>query len=41
MQSFGGDDVSALVFDLGSNSSKIGYAGMDSPHAVFPSIGKF
>lgn len=38
MASFGGEDVSALVFDLGSSTSKIGYAGMECPTSVFPSI---
>ena len=31
------DEVSALVFDLGSSLSKVGYAGEDCPKAVFPS----
>ncbi|KAJ3054299.1 Actin-like 6A [Rhizophlyctis rosea] len=34
---YGGDEVSALVFDLGSSLSKVGYAGEDCPKAVFPS----
>ncbi|KAL6051768.1 Actin-related protein 4 [Balamuthia mandrillaris] len=33
----GGDEVSALVIDIGSSTSKMGYAGEDSPKAVFPS----
>ncbi|KAI8812345.1 actin family [Cladochytrium replicatum] len=34
---YGGDEVAALVFDIGSSSTRIGYAGEDSPRAVFPS----
>ncbi|KAJ3040704.1 Actin-like 6A [Rhizophlyctis rosea] len=34
---YGGDEVNALVFDLGSSLSKVGYAGEDTPKAVFPS----
>jgi len=34
----GGDDVSALVVDVGSNTTKMGYAGEESPKAVFPSV---
>ncbi|EGC33759.1 hypothetical protein DICPUDRAFT_48789 [Dictyostelium purpureum] len=33
----GGDDVSAIVLDVGTFSTKGGYAGEDSPKAVFPS----
>jgi len=33
----GGDDVGALVLELGSGFAKAGYAGDDSPKAVFPS----
>jgi len=32
------DDVSALVVDVGSNTTKMGYAGEESPKAVFPSV---
>jgi len=32
---FGGDEVGALVLDLGSHFSKAGYAGEDTPKAVF------
>jgi len=35
---YGGDEVSAIVVDLGSNSCKAGYAGEDQPKAVFPSV---
>eukprot|EP00299_Pterocystis_sp_00344_P013262 c6481_g1_i1.p1 GENE.c6481_g1_i1~~c6481_g1_i1.p1 ORF type:complete len:430 (-),score=107.92 c6481_g1_i1:45-1334(-) len=34
---FGGDEVSALVFDVGSHTTRCGYAGDDSPKAIFPS----
>ncbi|EFJ32170.1 hypothetical protein SELMODRAFT_266988 [Selaginella moellendorffii] len=34
---YGGDEVSAIVVDLGSHSCKAGYAGEDAPKAVFPS----
>lgn len=34
---YGGDEVSAIVIDLGSNTCKGGYAGEDTPKAVFPS----
>ncbi|KAG6516497.1 hypothetical protein ZIOFF_026962 [Zingiber officinale] len=35
---YGGDEVSAIVLDLGSYTCKAGYAGEDSPKAVFPSV---
>ncbi|VFQ86681.1 unnamed protein product [Cuscuta campestris] len=35
---YGGDEVSAIVVDLGSITCKAGYAGEDAPKAVFPSI---
>nr|GLL22002.1 actin-related protein 4-like [Ipomoea trifida] len=35
---YGGDEVSAIVVDLGSHTCKAGYAGEDAPKAVFPSI---
>lgn len=34
---YGGDEVSAIVIDLGSHTCKAGYAGEDAPKAVFPS----
>mmetsp|Transcript_30869 Transcript_30869/g.67419 ORF Transcript_30869/g.67419 Transcript_30869/m.67419 type:complete len:456 (-) Transcript_30869:65-1432(-) len=34
---YGGDEVSAIVLDVGSNTCKGGYAGEDTPKAVFPS----
>eukprot|EP00698_Gefionella_okellyi_P005322 TRINITY_DN14842_c0_g1_i1.p1 TRINITY_DN14842_c0_g1~~TRINITY_DN14842_c0_g1_i1.p1 ORF type:complete len:401 (-),score=71.02 TRINITY_DN14842_c0_g1_i1:344-1546(-) len=33
----GGDEVGALVFEYGSSNSKAGFAGEDTPKAVFPS----
>ncbi|XP_019449843.1 PREDICTED: actin-related protein 4-like isoform X1 [Lupinus angustifolius] len=35
---YGGDEVSAMVLDLGSHTCKAGYAGEDAPKAVFPSV---
>ncbi|KAK1272983.1 Actin-related protein 4 [Acorus gramineus] len=35
---YGGDEVSAIVLDLGSHMCKAGYAGEDAPKAVFPSV---
>ncbi|KAJ7531091.1 hypothetical protein O6H91_14G031900 [Diphasiastrum complanatum] len=35
---YGGDEVSAVVVDLGSHSCKAGYAGDDAPKAVFPAV---
>ncbi|KAJ8752123.1 hypothetical protein K2173_001798 [Erythroxylum novogranatense] len=35
---YGGDEVSAIVIDLGYHSCKAGYAGEDAPKAVFPSV---
>ncbi|KAL5748922.1 hypothetical protein ACOSQ2_026219 [Xanthoceras sorbifolium] len=35
---YGGDEVSAIVLDLGSHTCKAGYAGEDAPKAVFPSV---
>ena len=34
---FGGDEVSAIVMDLGSSATKSGYAGEDCPKFVIPS----
>ena len=34
---YGGDEVSAVVLDLGTHSVKAGYAGQDTPQHVFPS----
>ncbi|KAI5476330.1 actin-related protein Arp4p [Pseudohyphozyma bogoriensis] len=33
---YGGDEVSALVLDIGSNTTRAGYAGEDCPKTVFP-----
>ncbi|XP_064634792.1 actin-like protein 6B [Lineus longissimus] len=33
---YGGDEVGALVFDIGSYSVRAGYAGEDTPKAEFP-----
>jgi hypothetical protein len=33
----GGEEVAALVFDIGSQSAKAGYAGDDTPLVVVPS----
>ncbi|KAK4355763.1 hypothetical protein RND71_024734 [Anisodus tanguticus] len=35
---YGGDEVSAIVIDLGSHTCKAGYAGEDAPIALFPSV---
>lgn len=34
----GEDDVAALVADIGSGESKVGFAGDDAPRSVFPTI---
>uniref|UniRef100_A0A1D2A2G0 Actin-related protein 4 n=1 Tax=Auxenochlorella protothecoides TaxID=3075 RepID=A0A1D2A2G0_AUXPR len=34
---YGGDEVNAVVVDLGSFTVKVGYAGEDTPKHVFPS----
>ncbi|KAG9295476.1 hypothetical protein G9A89_013505 [Geosiphon pyriformis] len=36
MSTFGGDEVTALVLDVGSCWTRAGYAGEDTPKAVFP-----
>jgi actin-like protein 6A len=35
---FGGDEVGALVIDVGHSSTRGGYAGEDTPKSVFPSV---
>lgn len=35
---YGGDEVSALVIDIGHYQTRIGYAGEDSPKIVVPSV---
>lgn len=32
------DEIVAVVIDNGSGMCKVGFAGNDAPHAVFPSI---
>eukprot|EP00047_Mylnosiga_fluctuans_P005309 m.239711 g.239711 ORF g.239711 m.239711 type:complete len:432 (+) comp13529_c0_seq1:29-1324(+) len=34
---FGGDEVGAVVFDIGTHTTKAGYAGEDTPKGAFPS----
>jgi len=34
---YGGDEVGALVLDVGTGTTRAGYAGEDTPKAVFPS----
>lgn len=38
MVNYGGDEVSALVLDIGSSSVRAGYAGDDIPKAIIPSF---
>jgi len=35
---FGGEDINALVFDIGTHSIRVGYAGDFEPKAVIPTI---
>ena len=35
---YGGDEVSALVFDPGHFSFRVGYAGEDCPKSEIPSV---
>lgn len=35
---YGGDEIGALVFDLGSQSFRIGYAQEDTPKAEIPAM---
>ncbi|XP_003386197.1 PREDICTED: actin-like protein 6A [Amphimedon queenslandica] len=35
---YGGDEVGALVFDIGSCTSRVGYAGEDCPKADIPTV---
>lgn len=35
---YGGDEVGALVMDLGSGALRLGFAGEDMPKAVFSSV---
>ncbi len=34
----GGDEVSAIVLDVGASQLKIGFAGQETPSAVLPSF---
>ncbi|KAL1935153.1 hypothetical protein VTP01DRAFT_4293 [Rhizomucor pusillus] len=36
MVTYGGDEVNALVVDMGTTSTRAGYAGEDTPRAMFP-----
>ncbi|KAI7906029.1 actin family [Cokeromyces recurvatus] len=36
MVAYGGDEVNALVFDMGSSMTRAGYAGEDTPRVMFP-----
>lgn len=36
---YGGDEVNAIVVEIGTHTTKAGYAGDDVPKAVFPSVG--
>ncbi|KAI8328118.1 actin family [Chlamydoabsidia padenii] len=36
MVTYGGDEVNALVLDIGSSNVRAGYAGEDTPKAMFP-----
>jgi actin-related protein len=35
---YGGDEVGALVLDVGSGALRLGFAGEDMPKAVFASV---
>ena len=35
---YGGDEVGALVLDIGSHSVRAGYAGEEQPKSVFPNF---
>lgn len=35
---YGGDEVAALVIEIGSANAKAGYAGEETPKSVFPSV---
>lgn len=38
MSYHGGDEVGAIVMDIGMHSTKAGFAGEDTPKAIFPSV---
>lgn len=33
-----GDDIGAIVADIGSHCTRIGYAGDDTPRAMLPTV---
>jgi actin-related protein len=35
---YGGDEVGAMVLDLGSSALRLGFSGEDMPKAVFSSV---
>ena len=35
---FGGDDVNALIFDIGTNNTKVGYSSKDLPSCIYPTV---
>jgi actin-like protein 6B len=37
----GGDDVGAIVADIGTFSTRVGFAGEDCPRANLPSVIRF
>ena len=37
MTAYGGDEISAIVIDIGSSLSKAGWSGEDSPKVIIPS----
>ena len=38
MALYTGDDVAAIVVDVGSSTVKVGFAGEDSPKTTYPSV---
>ena len=38
MSSYAGDEVGAIVVDVGSHTTKAGFAGEENPKAVVPSV---
>ena len=36
MVQYGGDEVAALVVDIGASTTRVGYAGDDAPKAIIP-----
>ena len=39
MSSFAGDEVGAVVVDVGTHTTKAGFAGEENPKAIVPSVG--